>query len=760
MTDEELLDKDIEALYLGNLGTVEFDLDLPEHGEYGSSITWESDMPHFLAADGKVTRPAYGRGNRTVTLTATFSHGHARREKDYQVQVLEMASDFEVARVYPVELSCSVGEQLWLPSRVSADTADGRTLSLPVEWEGGPGRVYATAGGHEEHGTVDSGKANVSATIRVSVEKNEGAHSHPEPDELASVHAELTDGSDFKAAQDRMHEWLLTTNVEDYLYNFRQAAGLEPRGRALIGWDSPDGLLRGHTSGHYLSALAKCWHATRDDRVLAMARTMVEGLVECQRGLEEKGCAKGFLSAYDERQFDLLEVYTPYPKIWAPYYTLHKILAGLLDAYELCELDEALQLACGIGDWAEARLSGLSHEQLTRMWGIYIAGEYGGMNEALARLSVLTEDDSYAQTARLFDNDRLFFPLAQGVDALDGMHANQHIPQVVGAMELYRAGAGEKYRELAKSFWSEVTGWHAYAIGGVGESEMFHAPGKIASLLTASTCESCASYNMLKLTGMLHMHKPRASLMDYYERTLFSHTLATTDKRPTGGTTYFISMTPRSRKEFDLGENSCCHGTGMEQPFMYADHVFHWSNTEKPSLLVELPISAKAVLTNGASVEQRVDAANPGKIALSVNTEEELIVKVRIPSWHVNEHEVVLNGVPAPHTVENDYLGVLLSAGKNEVSINFGCSIRIELAGDDKHRYVIFYGPYALAALTSADETLAIPIETARELAPTGHPLEFMHEPTGTRFVPFERVDEEEYQLYLMNSQSNLVSRS
>lgn len=759
MTDEELIDKDIEALYLGNLGTVEFDLDLPAKGKLGSDISWESDMPHFLAADGTVSRPAYGRGNRTVTLTATFSHGDAMRKKGYQVQVLEQASDFEISRVYPVHLSCAAGEQLWLPSRVSADTSDGRTLSLPAEWEGGPGRSYAEAGTYEETGSFDAGKAALTATVAVSAQRDPGRT--PEPDALTRVEARLTGGSDFKAAQDRMHEWLITTDVEDYLYNFRRAAGLEPRGRALIGWDSPDGLLRGHTGGHYLSALAKCWAATGDDRVLGMARDMVAGLAECQRGLEARGCAKGFLSAYDEKQFDLLEAYTPYPKIWAPYYTLHKILAGLLDASELCGIDEALTLARGIGDWAGARLGRLGHEQLTRMWGIYIAGEYGGMNEALARLSVATGDASYARTARLFDNDRLFFPLEQGVDALNGMHANQHIPQVIGAMELYRAGGGEKYLDIAERFWGEASGWHAYAIGGVGESEMFHAPGAVASLLTASTCESCASYNMLKLTGMLHEHRPEAALMDYYERTLFSHTLATTDKRPTGGTTYFISMLPRSQKEFDLGENSCCHGTGLEQPFMYADHVFHWKGGEKPELLVDLPIpAAGAVEGVGVAVKQAVDEGNPGKVSLKVSCASPVRLKVRIPSWRVHEHEVDVDGSPAPHTVEAGYLGVALEPGEHAVGVDFGCELRVEEAPDDRERYVAFFGPYALAAITDDAEPLAIPKEEARRLKPTGRPLEFTHGPSGTRFIPFERVDRERHQLYLMNSQSNFVSRS
>lgn len=180
-------------------------------------------------------------------------------------------------------------------------------------------------------------------TAEVTVAAEAAPRTAAEADVLRPVTAQLECDSNFLAAQVRMHAWLLTTDTDQFLYNFREAAGLDTCGAApMTGWDSPDGLLRGDTTGHYLSALAKCWRATGDTAIYDRARTMVDGLVACQRGLEAAGCAKGFLSAYDEEQFDKLEVYTPNPKIWAPYYTLHKILAGLLDLFELAGIEEAL----------------------------------------------------------------------------------------------------------------------------------------------------------------------------------------------------------------------------------------------------------------------------------------------------------------------------------------------------------------------------------------------------------------------------------
>lgn len=753
MTDREIVLSDIETLYLGNLGTVEFDLDLPRTGKLGSQISWESDAPHFLDAEGHVTRPAYGRGNRIVTLTATFAHGDASEQHAYNVQVLEQNSDFVVEHVAPIAVEGVAGEATFLPDAVSATTEDGRTLALRVEWDEGIERTWAEVGSYTAEGAIHGTDCRVTAEVTIAAEA--APRTAAEADILRPIAAQLEGDSDFLAAQERMHAWLLTTDTDQFLYNFRAAAGLDTCGAApMTGWDSPDGLLRGHTTGHYLSALAKCWRATGDTAIYDRARAMVDGLVACQRGLEAAGCAKGFLSAYDEEQFDKLEVYTPYPKIWAPYYTLHKILAGLLDLFELAGIDEALDLARGIGTWTHERLTRLPHAQLVKMWNIYIAGEYGGMNEALARLARITGDDLFAQTARLFDNDRLFVPLDQDVDALNGMHANQHIPQIVGAMEVYHATGDERYLTRAERFWDELTAHHTYAIGGTGESEMWHAPDHVCDLLTASTCESCASYNLLKLTGMLHEHAPHAAYMDYYERVLFSHTLATCDHDVTGGTTYFISMKPGAVKDIDALENSCCHGTGMEQPSMYADHIYHLGGTDAaPELYVDLFIPSKAAAEDaGITVSQSVDAQLPGTLALSVSAERGATLRVRVPSWCAGEPSVALDGGPVAVETAGGYLTVPLSAGSHAVAVEFPVALRIERAGDDATRYCVFWGPYVLAALSDAEEALELPADAALSLAPSDAPMEFIEDVSGIRFIPFERVHHERYHLYLKDA--------
>jgi DUF1680 family protein len=281
----------------------------------------------------------------------------------------------------------------------------------------------------------------------------------------------------------------------------------------------------------------------------------------------------GFLSAYSEKQFDLLEKFKPYPEIWAPYYTLHKIFAGLLDSYRIAGIDQALTIADKLGDWVYKRLSKLSHEHLKKMWGMYIAGEFGGMNGSLAELYTYTRKETHLQAAKFFDNDRLFFPMEQKIDALGSLHANQHIPQVIGAMKIFSATKEKKYYTIASFFWHSVVQAHLYTIGGTGEGEMFRQPYKIGTYLSDNTAETCASYNMLKLTKALYAYDPDVTYMDYYERAMFNHILSTTDHEGLGASTYFMPTRPGGQKQFD-DENSCCHGTGLENHFKYADAVY------------------------------------------------------------------------------------------------------------------------------------------------------------------------------------------
>ncbi len=773
MTDREAVKKDIEELYLGNLGTVEFDLKLPERGKNGSHISWQSGNLNFMSNDGRVSRPSYGRGNREVAMTATFRFGSYEEEKVYLVTVLEENNRIEVDRIYPIRIQAFCGEETHLPCAGAVRTKDGRVISHFLEWEGGLAQRFEQAGEYEVKGWLKD--TQIPAVCHVeALEKGASAAAAELPvrkETSCDGFVTLLPGSDFYEAQERVHTYLLHADADQWLYNFRRAAGLPVKGgRPMTGWDAPEGLLRGHSTGHFLSALALCYHATGDERIREKAVYMAQALKECQAAFAGKeGYHPGFLSAYSEEQFDLLETYMPYPKIWAPYYTLHKILAGLLDLESLAGIKTAGETARAIGDWVYERLSRLSHEKRVKMWSIYIAGEYGGMNESMAELYRRTGKEEYLTAARYFDNDRLFYPLEQGVDALDGMHGNQHIPQMVGAMKLYEAAGEERYRQMAELFWRIVTQSHTYAIGGCGESEMFHEPGNITGLLTKSTSESCATYNMLKLTSQLYQYEPDAAYMDYYERAVCNHILSSCDHEPSSGTTYFLSMRPRAVKDFDASENSCCHGTGLESHFKCTENIYFYNAEE---IIVNLFIPSRLSLPAetcqaGGAMEIRLETQRerPGRICLRVTAGgngqgcgregiscSRKRIRLRRPFWAEGEAVLTVDGIPFAAEVENGYLVIDRQwEGVSEVKVDFSCGLRYEKAPDREDYFTVCYGPYVLAALTEQEERLTLGVtEPEKDFeADPDVPLAFRNRETGIRFIPLEQVWREEYQVYM-----------
>lgn len=747
MTDQELVQKDIAALYLGNLGTVEFDLRLPARGMYGSQVTWQSDNPMLIDHLGRVSRPAYGRGNRTAALTARFTYGAYTEEKTYTVTVLEKGNDIEVSEILPVLVDAVQGQPVFLPSASAVKTQDGRTIAHFLDWDNGLEQIWHQPGTYRICGKLRGTQIPVSGQVRVR-------KTAPVPPPLPVRSAEslgdytsLLPGSFFCDAQERVHQYLLAADPDQWLFNFRRAAGLPTRNAPpMTGWDAPEGLLRGHSTGHFLSALALCWRAVGDEKILLKAQYMVDALLECQEAFAaQDGFHPGFLSAYSEEQFDLLEVLTPYPEIWAPYYTLHKILAGLLDLFRLANIPQALTAAEGIGGWIYARLSRLSHAQRVKMWGTYIAGEFGGINESLAELYILTNKDIYLTAARYFDNDRLFCPLEQGADALDGMHANQHIPQVIGAMRIFEAAGETRYFQIADRFWNMVVNAHIYAPGGTGESEMFHRPGNIAGLLTDSTQESCATYNLLKLTMELFQYRPDASYMDYYERAVFNHIPASCDHLPSGGTTYFLSMKPKAIKKFDCSENTCCHGTGLESQFKCTENIYF---RKSDGIYVNLLIPSRLYLpSEGIDLTLRTALSDPGTAEIILKSEKPITLYVRVPYWVCGE--VLVNGNPA--RVSDRCLEI--HPDQSAIQIHFPCALRYERPPDRDDMFTVHYGPYLLAALTDCPDRLRIRLDDPEKCftPDPAAPLAFRHIQSGILFVPFARVWKEEYQVYLQN---------
>lgn len=288
----------------------------------------------------------------------------------------------------------------------------------------------------------------------------------------------------------------------------------------------------------------------------------------------------GFLAAYPETQFIQLESMTgsDYTKVWAPYYTAHKILRGLLDAYLATDDDRALDLASGMCDWMHSRLSKLPEATLQRMWGIFSSGEFGGIVEAICDLHALSGKAEHLALARLFDLDKLIDACAANTDTLDGLHANQHIPIFTGLVRLYDATGETRYLTAAKNFWGMVVPHRMYGIGGTSTAEFWKARDVIAGTIGAATAETCCAYNLLKLSRTLFFHEQDPAYMDYYERALYNQVLGS--KQDTADAekplvTYFIGLTPGHVRDYTPKQGTtCCEGTGMESATKYQDSVY------------------------------------------------------------------------------------------------------------------------------------------------------------------------------------------
>lgn len=759
LTTKSIAQADAEALYLGNLKTVEFDLKLPQEGSNGSSIKWESTNKRFLADDGTVTQPMYGMGSRDVKLIAVFRNESDEADfvkKTYTVHILEEANKIKIKEIRPISIQAECGKAFYLPSVAIVTTEDEKVIAHPVVWQNGTLCRYPGCGQFQVEGFIAGTEIPVYASISV---KNEIISDEKDylnlVDSFQHNEVKLEPDSIFYDKQAVFLAYILSVNDDQMLYNFRYAAGLDTRNAPeMIGWDTPDSLLRGHTTGHYLSALALCYEATGNEAVYKKAIYMLTSLRECQiRFSEKQGFHTGFLSGYSEEQFDGLEEYKRYPDIWAPYYTLHKILNGIIDCYKAFQSETAEELACELGMWVYNRLSKLSHDQIMTMWGLYIAGEYGGMNDVMAQLYIMTGKPEFLAGAKYFDNDKLFYPMEQKIDTLEGLHANQHIPQIIGALRIFEATGEKKYYHIAKNFWNFVVEKHSYVIGGTGESEMFHAPGRIAGTLSEHNAETCCSYNMLKLSGELFKHDPNVKYMDYYERTMTNHILSSGDMKATGASTYFMPLKAGYGKEFDI-ENSCCHGTGMENHFRYAEYIYYHDDE---NFYINLFISSRVIWKRNnfelvQSICQEEDAII-SKITFLSNSDKKITVRIRKPYWSNEDVKLQINGDKVAANSQDGYyeLTKKWKAG-DEITFAFPCSLRLESTQDNKNIVAVCWGPYVLAALSSAKRLIKLETQkySLRELLvkETGK-IAFRLMNKKTVFVPLCMINKEKYQVYM-----------
>ena len=573
--------------------------------------------------------------------------------------------------------------------------------------------------------------------------------------------------------RDKFIRGLAASNPDNFLYNFRDAFGqAQPAGtQQLEGWDNQTTRLRGHATGHYLSAIAQAYASTTYDEALRanflqkmnyLIDTLYELSQKSGKPAQEGGAAVsdptavppgpgregydsnlragairtdywnwgvGFISGYPPDQFIMLEKGATYgtrdTQIWAPYYTLHKILAGLLDSYEVAGNKKALDIARGMGAWTYARLAAVPPETRTKMWSTYIAGEYGGMNEVMARLFRLTGDKRFLECAKLFDNTNFFFGngsrdhgLAKNVDTIRGKHANQHIPQITGALETFRNTKELPYYLIATNFWEMVNGSYMYSIGGVAgarmpnNAECFTAQPNTLwenGFANGGQNDTCATYNLLKLDRQLFMYDQTAKYMDHYEQALYNHILASVAEEDPGNT-YHVPLNPGAQKRFGNAEMNgftCCNGTALESNTKLQDSIY-FRSADNRTLYINLFVPSTLNWSERKIVvQQMTDFPYADTTRLVVKGSGQFDIKVRVPEWATQGFFVKING--REQSIEATP-GTYVSVGRDwrandtiELRMPFG--FYLEPLMDQPNVASIFYGPVLLAAEESGPRT-------------------------------------------------------
>jgi DUF1680 family protein len=422
-------------------------------------------------------------------------------------------------------------------------------------------------------------------------------------------------------------------------------AGLPAKGKPYGGWEEPKGGLRGHTVGHYLSALALMYASTGDERFKARSELMVAELAKVQEAMPAKGYHPGYLSAFPPEAFDVVEERKDVGGT-GPYYICHKIMAGLLDQYVLTGNKQALEVVTKLAGWVKFRADKLSDERMQTM----LNTEQGGMVEVLATLYSMTGNEAFLKLARRFEHRAILDPLAKQVDILShpsggGLHGNTTVPKIIGAAREYELTGDKYYRDIAKFFWTRVAKSRSFVMGGTTDNECFFPVMQFTQHLGPTTAETCVSYHMLKLTRHLFQWEPSADLMDYYERTLFNHILGSQDPE-TGMMIYYCPLRPGAFKTFSSHDDSfwCCVGTGMENHSRYPESIyFH----DEKSLYVNLFIASQLHWEEkGIEVRQetRFPESDTTRFTFTAAKPTELVVRLRYPSWAQSGISVTVNG--------------------------------------------------------------------------------------------------------------------
>ena len=703
----------------------------------------------------------------------------------------------QIVNTEPVCIETPVGHAPRLPYQLWVTDANGHSEYRQVKWmntseateqaEANPninpvGTIYKVRGFILGDNTTPNGYP-VSAEVRVmevTEEERIVPVAKPLPLDAVSIDGEnrLTQNRDLDIDQ------LISLPVKQQLYNYRDTYDLSTEGYPESdGWDSPTTKLKGHGSGHYMSALAfafaSCQDKTKKDILRRNIIEMVDGLRECQertfvwneqlgRYWEARDFAPeeelktmqgtwadfdrykqayrkygyGYLNAIPAQHCVLIEMYRAYNNdswVWAPYYSVHKQLAGLIDIATYIDdkavAKKALLIAKDMGLWVWNRLhyrtyvksDGRQDERRARpgnryeMWNMYIAGEVGGMAESLARLSEMTgtaeEKAHLLEAANYFDSPAFFDPLARNIDAIRTRHANQHIPMVTGALRSYRGNHNPYYYDLAENFWTMIQGRHRYAMGGVGNGEMFRQPyAQMTSMCTNASNwghtkhpeptmnETCCAYNLAKLTKDLNCFTPNdARYMDYYERVLYNQIVGSVNPHKYQ-TCYQYAVGLDASKPWgnETPQATCCGGTGVENHVKYQEAAY-FVNDNTIWVALYLPTTAQWKEKGVTLKQECLWPAEKTTIHLTKG-KARFAVRLRVPYWATEGFDIKLNGKSiATHYQPSSYVEIPIRrwTTKDVIEVTMPFTKHIDFGPDKVDGYwlgAFMQGPLVMAA--------------------------------------------------------------
>ncbi len=498
----------------------------------------------------------------------------------------------------------------------------------------------------------------------------------------------LLDGP-FKDNMMRDSKWLLGINNNRLLHSWRVNAGMSTRGRPFGGWEALDVELRGHTMGHVLSGLALMYASTGEKAYKEKGDSLVDALEEIQQVLAQDG----YISAFPQNLVNRAIEGKP---VWAPWYTLHKVMEGFIDMYLYAGNEQALDVVINMADWAYNKLKDLTPEQLAVMHRT----EFGGMEESAYNLYAITGNQDYRKLAEFFYHHRMLDPLSMKEDNLAGNHANTQIPKIIGEARGYELTGAERERNIAEFFWQTVIDHHTYVTGGNSDNERFFEPDHISKHISYATTESCNTYNMLKLTRHLFTWTGDVKYADYYERALYNHILGSQDPE-TGMVTYFLPYTPGAFKTYCSRDSSfwCCVGTGFENHAKYGEGIYYHNES---GIYVNLFIPSELTWKEkGVKLVQQTKYPEEPTTHLVISEikDSNMPLYIRYPSWATSGVAITVNGKRARISDKPGSYIVLNNKWKagDKIDITFPMSLHLVATNDNTDIAAVVYGPVVLA---------------------------------------------------------------